>query len=135
MAAGGGRRQFTVDEARALLPRVRELAATLRERKSEYDRHLKANDLLIADRSVEGDVREEPIARHRTALGVRVAAMQATIGELAGLGVEVKGLDQGLLDFPSERDGRAVYLCWKLDEPDITHWHDLTSGFAGRKPL
>lgn len=118
-----------------MLPHVRELAAALRERKAEYDRHLKAYDLLIADRSVEGDVREEPIARHRAALGECVTAMQATIGELTRLGVEVKGLDQGLLDFPSERDGRAVYLCWKLDEPDITHWHDLTSGFAGRKPL
>lgn len=55
--------------------------------------------------------------------------------ELKGLGCELKGLEQGLVDFPTMRDGRVVYLCWKYNEPEISFWHDVDAGFAGRQPL
>jgi hypothetical protein len=51
------------------------------------------------------------------------------------MGVEVKDLDIGLLDFPCEVDGQIVLLCWKLGEKGITHWHGVSEGFAGRKPV
>jgi hypothetical protein len=51
------------------------------------------------------------------------------------MGVEVKGIDEGLVDFPSERDGRVVYLCWRIGEPDILYWHEVHTGFQGRQPL
>ncbi|MCH8919420.1 MAG: DUF2203 domain-containing protein [Chloroflexi bacterium] len=59
-------------------------------------------------------------------------------GLLAGVtsfGCELKGLDQGLIDFPAERDGRTIYLCWQLGEETIAHWHDIETGFAGRQQL
>jgi len=57
------------------------------------------------------------------------------IAELAELGVELKGLPNGLCDFPSLRDGREVYLCWLLGEAEVLHWHELDAGFAGRQLL
>ncbi len=54
---------------------------------------------------------------------------------LERLDIVVRDLDRGLVDFPAVIDGREVYLCWLLDEPAVTHWHAIESGFAGRKPL
>ncbi|MBC8285101.1 MAG: DUF2203 domain-containing protein [Nitrospinae bacterium] len=51
------------------------------------------------------------------------------------VGCEVKGIREGLIDFPSIRDGKEVYLCWRMPEEEILFWHDLNSGFAGRKPI
>jgi hypothetical protein len=61
--------------------------------------------------------------------------MNATIEKITAMGIEVKDLDQGLIDFRSERDGRVVYLCWKLGEEHIGWWHELDTGFGGRQPL
>ena len=58
------------------------------------------------------------------------------ISELEALGVQLKDLDRGLIDFPSLRDGRVVLLCWQLGEGDeLEWWHDMDAGFAGRTPL
>jgi hypothetical protein len=51
------------------------------------------------------------------------------------IGCEVKGIREGLVDFPSIREGKEVYLCWRMPEKEILFWHDLNTGFAGRKPL
>jgi hypothetical protein len=59
----------------------------------------------------------------------------ASLSFIQELGCELKDLDQGLIDFPSYRDGKLVYLCWKRGEPKIEFWHDLESGFGGRQPL
>jgi hypothetical protein len=128
-------RFFTLDEARALLPRVGELARAMRDRKAEFDRHRDAYELLAARLADEGEHLLEPHRRHRAALERLATEIQRLINEVMALGVEVKGIDEGLVDFPSERDGEAIYLCWKLDEPDIGWWHDLASGFRGRRPL
>lgn len=61
--------------------------------------------------------------------------IEAFMQELAELGVECKSLEGGLFDFPSEMDGRIVYLCWKHGERSVSHWHDVDAGFAGRQPL
>ncbi|HEV8537094.1 MAG TPA: DUF2203 domain-containing protein [Candidatus Limnocylindria bacterium] len=98
---------FSRAQAEALLPKVRPLLEDLRRRKAAYDR--RATD---------------PVAQEINAL----------LLEIAHLGVEVKDPDQGLIDFRATRRGRDVYLCWKLGEGDrISFWHDLESGFAGRK--
>ena len=57
------------------------------------------------------------------------------LGELTVLGVEPKGALEGLVDFPAMHEDREVYLCWRLGESEITHWHETDAGFAGRKPL
>ena len=54
---------------------------------------------------------------------------------IEGMGCEVKGIREGLIDFPSLREGREVYLCWRMPEKEILFWHDLNTGFSGRKPI
>ena len=60
---------------------------------------------------------------------------KATLAEIDEIGVQVKDLEQGLLDFPSVMDGETVLLCWRLGEKEIGFWHSVEDGFAGRKPL
>ncbi len=55
--------------------------------------------------------------------------------KIEGMGCEVKGIREGLVDFPSLREGREVYLCWRMPEKEILFWHDLNTGFSGRKPI
>jgi hypothetical protein len=98
---------FTRAEAEALLPKVRPLLEDLQRRKASYDRRP-----------------TDPIAKE----------IRALLLEIAELGVEVKDLDGGLIDFRTSLRGRDVYLCWRLGEGDrISYWHDLETGFAGRK--
>lgn len=61
--------------------------------------------------------------------------VQEFLGELNELGVECKGMDQGLIDFPGERDGEPVYWCWMRGELEVAHWHPRDEGFAGRQPI
>jgi hypothetical protein len=65
------------------------------------------------------------------------AAIEIALGfeQLERLDIVVRDLERGLVDFPAVIDGREVYLCWLLDEPRVTHWHGVESGFAGRQPL
>jgi hypothetical protein len=69
------------------------------------------------------------------AVEAATAELSACIEELTELGVQVKDLDTGLVDFPSFRDGDEVLLCWQLGEDEIAWWHTLDGGFAGRQPL
>lgn len=62
-------------------------------------------------------------------------AIQGFVAELTSLGVECKGYEQGLVDFPGERDGEPVHFCWQRGEPTVAHWHPRDAGFAGRQPL
>jgi hypothetical protein len=62
-------------------------------------------------------------------------ALHEALEELDGLGVQIKDPLRGLLDFPSERDGEVVELCWLHGEPAVAHWHRIGEGFAGRRPL
>lgn len=57
------------------------------------------------------------------------------VGEIEELGAEFKGIEPGLVDFPTVRDGEIVYLCWRYGEDRIAHWHSVDAGFAGRRPL
>ena len=63
------------------------------------------------------------------------ASLKADIEALAGRDILLRDPETGLVDFPGRRDGRRIFLCWRLGEDHVSHWHDLESGFAGRKPL
>jgi hypothetical protein len=128
-------RWFTREEAEALVPRLTDLLRQLQERKREYDRHeAKVADLTLKMRGnghgLQDDLREAQGALERAAEGVNALAEQ-----VHELGCELKGIEEGLIDFRSEIAGREVYLCWKLGENAIEWWHDLETGFAGRQPL
>ena len=74
-------------------------------------------------------------ARRRAEREKALQEARDTLGEIDEIGVQVKDLEQGLLDFPAVMDGKAVLLCWKLGEKEIGYWHSEEDGFAGRKPL
>jgi hypothetical protein len=125
-------RLFTLEEANALLPRLREILLELRQTVGALERsEAEVGQLRRKLRGNGHNVPEEPFERLEAA---REAA-QRLIGQLQELGCELKDPRQGLIDFPSRRAGETVYLCWKLDEPTIAYWHPLDTGFAGRRPL
>lgn len=126
---------FTVEEANKTLPLVRKIVADIvrqNEIVSEFEHRLK--DLAPRRLEKTRDVYAEELAHRREELEAEQAKLSAFADELARLGVELKGPD-GLCDFPAWIDGREAYLCWRLGEPEVTHWHELNSGFAGRKPI
>jgi len=121
-------RHYTRDEARALLPQIRQWLKQL----SVLRKKLSGGDQRLA-RLLSGgnDVGGETVNRW-----VRVAAdVKATLAEFQRREIQIKDLDRGLLDFPAILDGKEVFLCWEQDEEDIEFWHDLHSGYAGRERL
>jgi hypothetical protein len=123
-----GKKYFTVTEANAVLPLARsivrdiaELADSLQER---YDRLTAAGDLA-------GDQKEE----WEQELEQDQEKMRVYVEELQDLGIELKDFHTGLVDFPARMGNREVYLCWKLGEPEVAHWHELDAGFAGRRKI
>lgn len=130
-------RTFTLDEAQDLLPVLESLLRSALESKTlmqAVDAELQAtvhkiflnggmslNMVHLASRKAQ---REKAAQRLKDAMA-----------EIDAMGVQVKDLDIGLLDFPCEVEGRIVLLCWKLGEKAITHWHGVSEGFAGRKPI
>jgi hypothetical protein len=129
-----GKKYFTVAEANATLPYVRSivrditgLANQLRERQEQLTRLQSGGSLSAAHREeLEQIVAELERGQQR---------MGEYRDELVRLGVELKDYFLGLIDFPSQYDGRVVYLCWRLDEPEVAFWHELDAGFGGRQKL
>jgi len=127
---------FTIEEAEALLPQARDEVRAMQACKREID---VLRDVLVdvADRATgNGHVQEEvAVAEKRRRAEALVEQLNERLARLNEWGIEMKGLDEGLLDFPSDRDGRVVYLCWRLGEERIAFWHEIDAGFAGRQPL
>lgn len=129
------RRQFTLDEVESLLPRLSELLLQMQERKAEHDR-LQAKIVEFQRKlTSNGHVIEKELNEARQELAQAAAQVNSLIEKVQELGCELKDIDQGLVDFRAEREGREVYLCWKLGEPGIGWWHELETGVAGRQPL
>ena len=126
---------FTLNEANALLPRLSDLLLQMKESKAKHDqlREKAAED--VHRMSSNGHVIEVELNETRQELAKATAGLNSLIERGRELGCEVKDIDQGLVDFRTERDGREVYLCWKLGEPEVRWWHELDTGFAGRRPL
>jgi hypothetical protein len=131
-----GKKFFTVDEANRLLPLVRsivrditELARDLGERRERLSRVQTTQQRIMTEayreelQQAEGDCErdEDRLLEYEE--------------ELLKLGVELKDYRMGLIDFPCWKDGREVYLCWRLGEPEVAHWHEVDAGFAGRRQL
>ena len=127
-------RQFTLDEARRLLPRLRELMATAQARHRELAKV--QEQLAAALQVVRGNGHSAAEVQQAQAGAVRaLRRLNHAVEPIHDLGCEVKDVEMGLLDFRSLRDGREVYLCWKVGEETIAFWHELDTGFAGRQPL
>ncbi len=121
-------RLFTLAEARALLPDVKRHFELI-DRSRATMRRLGDEAKLASEAQGGGGT------PHGLLYGRALTQLMLGVQEIIGLGVEIKDFDRGLCDFPHERDGKIVYLCWQRGEDDIEWWHDLDSGFAGRQPL
>jgi hypothetical protein len=129
-------RLFTPAEANSALAEVRPVAERLvslrgRIRAVERDQ----GSLLGAIAGNGGGYTGSDLAAARGELESMTGELQACLEQLDELGVVVKDLDTGLLDFPSVRDGEEVELCWRVGEREVEFWHRVGEGFAGRKPV
>lgn len=123
-------RVFTLSEARGLMPRLRKLLArVIKEREALLDMRVEID--LAREKASEGGGGSAFGGAYLTHL----IAFSEAIQEIEQLGVHIKDFRTGLVDFPYDRDGRIVYLCWKPDEDEIGWWHETDAGFAGRQPL
>jgi hypothetical protein len=127
---------FSVEEAEALLPVLRDELLEMQRCKRNID-ELRVELSQAAERATgNGHVQdEEALAAKRRQAESLVEEMNSRLSRINEMGVELKGVDEGLLDFPSRRDDRIVYLCWRLGEEHIGWWHEVEAGFAGRQPL
>jgi hypothetical protein len=129
-------RLFTRAEAESLLPTLRpilEELQALRQQALQHDAELQQLHWKARGNGHDGlDDALTALQRRREEV---VAGIGERVDRIRALGVQVKDLDAGLVDFPSRRRERVVLLCWKLGEPGIGWWHDLETGFAGRQAL
>ena len=127
---------FTVDEANTALPLVGAIVKDLVNLSRELiDRRERLSSLMAGRGSTPTDPYHEELIQIEEELDNDGRRLQGYVEELRELGVEPKSATEGLVDFPALREGRLVYLCWKLNEPEVLHWHELDAGFRGRQPM
>ena len=130
------RKVFTVEQANAALPLVRAIATDLaRLSRDVIERRERLSFLASGRDRDKRDLYGQELAQVEEELQRDTERLQEYVEELRELGVEPKNGPEGLIDFPAVMDGRPVFLCWKLGEPEVLHWHDLEAGFRGRQPL
>jgi hypothetical protein len=128
------RKVFTVAEANAVLPVLAARIERLRFLRDEIRRCRELLDVLW-QRLDAGESVLSAIGERQRAIDAAGDEFGRLVLEVEGLGVVLRDLDPGLVDFPAEVRGIPIYLCWRAGEPRITFWHGLGEGFAGRKPV
>ncbi len=129
-------RNFTPDEANELLPTVRPLVERMVEAKRALDAaQAEADDVSTRISGNGGGLPPARLAEVDAGVSRRATELARALEEIQALGVVVKDLDSGLVDFPSVRDGRDVLLCWQVGEDEVAFWHGYDDGFAGRRPI
>jgi hypothetical protein len=119
-------RFFTIGEADAELPALRERLSRIQEARATI---LRSAEVVRRATPTDGGGAEG--AAYLEANRV----LRQDVEALAAAGIILRDPDSGLVDFPSRREGRTVYLCWQLGEDRVAYWHDAHTGFAGRRPL
>ncbi len=127
------RTSFTVDDANRTLPLVRRIVGDVVRDYWRWQEKVREFEAAAVERSLESPS-EEADRLEREALQI-ARDIDGYVREISELGVQMKGFDSGLVDFPGELGGRPVLLCWQLGEPSVQYWHEEGAGFAGRQPL
>jgi hypothetical protein len=129
-------RYFTVEEANEALGEVRPLTEELvAHRRALVELQERQSALTTRIAGNGGNVEPSELQDVQERLDEEVAGIARCVARIHELGALVKDLDDGLVDFPAEREGEDVLLCWRLGEDQIAFWHGLDEGFSGRKPL
>ena len=128
---------FTLDEAQSLLPVLESLLKRAIEgRRAAQSIEAELNELPQRIYLSGGmRVNSASVAKQRAEVEEHLKQVQESVAEIDAIGVQVKDLDSGLLDFPCRIDGEVVLLCWRMGERAIEHWHTIEAGFQGRQPL
>jgi hypothetical protein len=129
-------RNFTPDEANAALPELRPPVEDMVAAKRALDgAQERAEELTARISGNGGGIPPAELAEVHDLVSRRATALAGALEQIQSLGVIVKELDSGLVDFPSVRDGEDVLLCWQLGEDEVGFWHSYEDGFAGRRPI
>jgi hypothetical protein len=131
-AMSDSRRIYTIDEANALIPQVRAVLLQLAVEQRRLDAsHAEMHRQLEAN----GDPGSAAAAGRQEAEVADIReGMRTLLLHLSEMGVELRDLEMGLIDFPGERDGAAVWLCWRLADASVAFWHPTDEGYASRRP-
>ena len=119
-------RRYTVDEANGLLPELSERLLRIRDSRQR---------VIHAGERIRKEVEADGGGSEGSDYWLALETLRADVKHLGDLGVLLRDPETGLVDFPGEVEGRSAYLCWRLGEERVGFWHDLESGFAGRRPL
>ncbi|HUX46305.1 MAG TPA: DUF2203 domain-containing protein [Terracidiphilus sp.] len=128
---------FTLDEAQALLPVLESLLKRALEGKRSAEEAETALAALAQRIYLAGGMKVDvaTVNKLRTAAETQLQLARESVAEMDTIGVQVKDLETGLLDFPCRVDDQVVLLCWRMGETAIEHWHTVEAGFQGRQPL
>jgi hypothetical protein len=128
------RKLYTLEEANAMLPLLRvilrDITTLAVELRGRYERLVRMQETDGLDEAHKEEVHQLVEEFERGQDKMREYEL-----ELEKLDVELKDYYTGLIDFRHVKDGKEVYLCWRMDEPEVAHWHDLNSGFNGRQRI
>jgi hypothetical protein len=128
---------FTIDEAQSLLPVLESLLKRAIEGKQAAEQVESSLSELARRIYISGGMRVDgaKVLKQRAEMEAHLKLARESIAEIDAIGVQVKDLDAGLLDFPCRLDDQVVLLCWRMGETSIEHWHTVDSGFSGRQPV
>src|ERR1039458_8929829 len=128
---------FTLDEAQSLLPVLESLLKRAIEGKQSAQRVEPGLAEMPRRIYISGGMRVDvtKVAQLRAEMEGHVQRVRESIAEIDSIGVQVKDIDAGLLDFPCRLDDEVVLLCWRMGEPAIEHWHTAEQGFQSRQPV
>ena len=128
---------FTLEEAQSLLPVMESLLKRAIEGKQLAQEAELGLSELARRIYLSGGMRvdTDKVAKLRAELEGQVQQVRESVAEIDSIGVQVKDLDAGLLDFPCRLDDQVVLLCWRMGEPAIEHWHTVEAGLQGRQPV
>jgi len=129
-------RIFTPEEANEALTELRPVAEQMvAHRRALSEAQHRQAELVVTIAGNGGDLGPSDLQEAAAAIQREADGIAECVRVLDDAGVQVKSLEEGLLDFPSLRDGEDVLLCWQVGEPEVAFWHGIDEGFAGRKPL
>lgn len=126
-------RLFTLEEANALIPKLEMIMERLQQRGLALRRALE--ELTNQGGGAAGESGRSDALAGNPELRAIAQEIEQLVAEIEAFGVQFKGFDLGLVDFPAEIEGKVGLLCWQFGEKEISHWHSLEGGFAARQPL
>ena len=127
------KKTFLLDEANAIVPRFQLLMEKLQRGALRLNGEI---EVLAREVGVEPSaLSPDDLLRNRPAARALIEELDAIVQEIEDSGAHLKDVQLGLVDFPAERDGEIVYLCWQFGEPEVAFWHRMEDGFSGRQPL